>query len=302
MSNNSHTVQDISKSFHSISDETAHWRSILEVPYQKYLPFNSGMGVTPIHISGIIDIYVFLFINLSVMIRGRVNMALSESELVTKIEKLLQEKFSTELTFREISAGYGIADLVFAPSETRNTINREPITHFGTLKFFIELGKKQYSIAELYSLNPYLPRHDLRKSIAFLLNNGYLEQSVDGTFQKKQILFKNEPIQKIIAIEAKLTDYRSGIVQARRYQYFADQSYLAILKTASKHIDTDSLLNSGIGLILFDEISETITVQKPKRVVDNVQEKVYRLFARELMLNRLTTSVSKVQQLSPVTL
>lgn len=219
-------------------------------------------------------------------------MALSESELVAKIEKLLQKKFSTELTFREISAGYGIADLVFAPSETCNIIDREPITHFGTLKFFLGLGRKHYSIDELYSLAPYVPQQDVRKSISFLLSNGYLKQSAGGKFQKNQILIKNEPIQKIIAIEAKLTDYRSGIVQARRYQYFADQSYLAILKSASRHIDTASLLTSGIGLILFDEITETISIQKPRKVSDNVQEKVYRLFARELMLNRLVTSAS----------
>lgn len=219
-------------------------------------------------------------------------MALSEAELVTKIEKLLQEKFKTELTFREVSAGYGIADLVIAPSETFSPINREPITHFGTLKFFLELSKKRYNLGELYTLLPHVPQRDVRKSISFLLNNGYLKLGVDGKYQKSQILIKNEPIQRIIAIEAKLTDYRNGIIQARRYQYFADQSYLAILKSASKHIDTDSLLQSGIGLILFDENSETVNILKPKKVSEGVQEKVYRLFARELMLNQLAASVS----------
>ena len=219
-------------------------------------------------------------------------MALSESELVTKIEKILKEKFKTDLTFREISAGYGIADLVIAPSEMSGFINREPITHFGTLKFFLELGKKQYSLEELYNLVPHLPRNNARRSINFLLHNGYLIKESSGKYTKSDILSKSEPIQKIIAIEAKLTDYRNGIIQARRYQYFADQSYLAILKTASRHIDTESLLSSGIGLILFDEASETIDILKPKKVIGSVQEKTYRLFARELMLNQLATSVS----------
>ncbi len=219
-------------------------------------------------------------------------MALSEAELVTKIEKLLQEKFKTELTFREISAGYGIADLVIAPSETFNPINREPITRFGTLKFLLALGKRRYGLEELYALTPHVPQRDIRKSISFLVSNGYLSQESGGKYQKNQILIKDEPIQKIIAIEAKLTDYRNGIIQAKRYQYFADQSYLAILKPASKHIDTDSLLRSGIGLILFDEPSETVNILKPKKVNDSVQERVYRLFARELMLNRLVASAS----------
>src|SRR5262249_27532302 len=141
-------------------------------------------------------------------------MALSEAELVSKIETILQEKFSTQLTFREISAGYGFADLVIAPSETYSPISREPITHFGTLKFFLELGRKRYSLDELHALAPFVPKKDLKKSINFLLTNNYLNLSANGKFQKNQILIKEEPIQKIIAIEAKLTDYRNGIIQA----------------------------------------------------------------------------------------
>lgn len=219
-------------------------------------------------------------------------MALSEAELVTKIEKLLQEKFSTDLTFKEISAGYGIADLVIAPSETFNPINREPITHFGTLKFFLEMGKRHYTLDELYALAPHVPMRDTRKSISFLVSNNYLRHAANDKYQKNQILFKNEPIQKIIAIEAKLTDYKNGIIQAKRYQYFADQSYLAILKSAAKHFDTDALVSSGIGLILFDEYSESMRIYKPKRANENIQERIYRLFARELMLNRLVTTAS----------
>lgn len=219
-------------------------------------------------------------------------MALSEADLVTKIEKILKEKFKTDLTFREVSAGYGIADLVFAPSEMSGIINREPITHFGTLKFFLEMSRKRYSLEDLYTLVPHLPRSNARKSINFLLHNGYLLKEADGKYIKSDILSKDESIQKIIAIEAKLTDYKNGIIQAKRYQYFADQSYLAILKTASKHIDTQALQNSGIGLILFDETSETIDILKPKKISESVQEKTYRLFARELMLNQLATSVS----------
>lgn len=219
-------------------------------------------------------------------------MALSESELVSKIEKLLQKQFSTELTFREISAGYGIADLVIAPSESFNLINREPITHFGTLKFFLSLGKKKYSLDEMYALTPYVPHKDVRKSVAFLVKNNYLELRSDGLFQKNSLLNKDEPIKKIIAIEAKLTDYKNGIIQARRYQYFADQSYLAILKSASKNIDTKALIDSGIGLILFDEKTETVKIYKPRKVSLSVQEKIYRSFARELMLNRMTAIVS----------
>lgn len=216
-------------------------------------------------------------------------MALSEAELVSKIETFLKQKFSTELTFREISAGYGIADLVFAPSESSFVVEREPITHFATLQLFLKIGRKKYRPDELQALVPFMPKTDLRKSINFLLRNEYLSVDSNGLYKKIHVVSKNDPIKKIIAIEAKLTDYRNGIIQAKRYQYFADQSYLAILKAAAKHIDIEALRDSGIGLILFDEVTETVKIYRPRKPSVSMQDNIYRTFAREQMLNKLAS-------------
>lgn len=220
-------------------------------------------------------------------------MALSEKELVTKIEKILQKKFNAELSFREISAGYGIADLVIIPSSIASIgARRAPITHFGTLKFFLELKHRSYTIDNLLNVSTYHTRQQARKYVNFLVTNGYIEVDSNGLYHKIDIIDKTHPIKRIIAIEAKLTDYRNGILQAKRYQYFADQSYLAILKSAAKHIDVDQLTTSGIGLIIFDELSETVKIVKPKKGT-LLKDKAYNIFAKEVMLSRIpTVSVS----------
>lgn len=216
-------------------------------------------------------------------------MSLSEADLVAKIEIYLQKKFDTNLTFREVSAGYGIADLVIAPSETDSEMGeRHPITNFGILKYYLELNKKKYSYGELLSSAKFTSEQETKKYISFLIKNNYLTTSDRITYKKNNIL-SNGSFQKIIAIEAKLTDYKNGIIQAKRYQYFADQSYLAILKSASKNIDIKDLTMSGIGLILFDEKTENIKIIKPK-ACSNVQEKIYKIFAGELMLSRINLS------------
>ena len=46
---------------------------------------------------------------------------------------------------------------------------------------------------------------------------------------------------KIIAIEAKLSDWKNGFYQALRYRYFANQSYLAIKNGYIKNIDKSTL-------------------------------------------------------------
>ncbi|MCY3804391.1 MAG: hypothetical protein OXF85_00730 [Candidatus Saccharibacteria bacterium] len=218
-------------------------------------------------------------------------MALSESDLVSKIEKLLQKKYNTQLTFREVSAGYGIADLVIAPTITEDgtPMTRLPITHFGILQFYLNLGRGSYTFDKITELSPFIHPRNLRRYINFLVENEYLIKT-EERYKKSRILENQQPIKKIIAIEAKLSDYKSGLVQAKRYQYFADQSYLAILRKAAKYIDASSIRQSGIGLILFDELTGTIQI-KPGASV-SIQQKIYKVFARETILSRMNTYAS----------
>jgi hypothetical protein len=220
-------------------------------------------------------------------------MNLDERTLVHKLDRILKREFGTNLSFREFSAGYGIADLVFAQefSFRRRTIHREPITDFETLKILLTLEDRPYEIAELFGMFPQLNGSEVRKQLRLLKQGGYLRTTEKDTVIKTVAEHDFNPIRKIVAVEVKLNDHRSGLVQARRYQYFADESYLAILKEAEKNIDMNEFTRHNIGLILFDRKTNTIQIKNPQRTNEHFEIAVS-LFAKEMMVSRFLNLAS----------
>lgn len=214
--------------------------------------------------------------------------AFSEKTLVQKLDKILKKKFLTDTSFKEFSAGYGIADLVFAPdfSFKRNTTNRAPLTNFNILRILLTLKEnREYPLEELYQQFNYLTNKEVNKYITFLEKNKYLHKVNKKTYIKFIGESDINPIKKIIAIEAKLFDYKNGLIQARRYQYFADESYLAILKKTENNINFEEFNKYNIGLILFDDKNGDIEIRYPQKI-NNIFESNVSLFAKELMINR----------------
>lgn len=216
----------------------------------------------------------------------------NEKRLVFKLDKILKKEFGTNLAFHEFSAGYGIADLVFALnfSFSKRTIRRIPLTNFNSLNIFLTLeGQKVYDLTEMLSVFPHLNDIEIKKQIKFLINQGYLEKIGKNGFRKIIETESLSQIQKIVAVEVKLNDHRSGLIQARRYQYFADESYLAILKEAEKNINMDEFNRHNIGLILFDSITNTIEIKYPK-LKNFICDDSVSLFAKEMMMSQYLVS------------
>lgn len=212
---------------------------------------------------------------------------LNEKKLVEKLDRILKKEFGTNLAFHEFSAGYGIADLVFAPdfSFNKKVAGRTPLTNFGSLQMLMSLeDAKPYDFDEILSVFPHLDAGEIKKYLRPLLSNEYLTVMEDSMYIKTWQEDFN-PIKKVIAVEVKLSDHRGGLVQARRYQYFADESYLAILKEAEKNIDFDEFNKHNIGLILFNQHTNTVEIRHPQPTNINYEDTVS-LFAKEMMLSR----------------
>lgn len=213
---------------------------------------------------------------------------LSEKTLVQKLGKILKREFGTNLAFHEFSAGYGIADLVFAQdfSFRKSVVKRAPLTDFNCLRLFLMFEKdKVYSFEQINSFFLSLEVSSLRKNLNFLIANRYVKKVGQNSYAKISTKEELNQIKKIIAIEVKLSDHRSGLVQARRYQYFADESYLAILKESEKNIDFEEFNKYNIGLILFDTKTNTIEIKSPKHKNTNFERHVS-IFAKQMMLSR----------------
>lgn len=67
-----------------------------------------------------------------------------------------------------------------------------------------------------------------------------------------------------VAVEAKISDWRNGLVQAQRYRLFSDYSYLALPEENIKLVDMDKVKESGIGLLAVKEgsLEEIVAAQK----------------------------------------
>lgn len=75
---------------------------------------------------------------------------------------------------------------------------------------------------------------------------------------------KNARLGITIAVEAKISDWKNGLVQAQRYLLFSDYSYLALPERNIKLVDTNLLKDVGIGLLAIgdDDLKEVIAAQK----------------------------------------
>lgn len=218
-----------------------------------------------------------------------------EKELVHKLERILKREFGTNLAFHEFSAGYGIADLVFAPkfSFSKRAMKRTPITDFSSLAFLLTLdGNRIYRQNEIASLFPHLTSREIKNVLQSLTKTHYIEKLERDAYRKSMLVVNPlNPIISVVAVEVKLTDHKKGLIQARRYQYFADESYLAILKEAEKNIDFGEFNKHNIGLILFDNKTNSIEVKHPQLVNHHYQSMVS-LFAKEMMLSRFMNFAS----------
>ncbi len=211
-----------------------------------------------------------------------------EKDLVNKLDNILKREFGTNLIFHEFSAGYGIADLVIAPefSFEKGNIKRVPITDFNSLTLLLTLSKNTiYTLNDLIKSFPYFSQREIKKTISKLITGGYIEKTRKNSYRKILPVNTLNPINKVVAIEVKLTDHRKGLIQARRYQYFANSSYLAILKEAKNKIDFEEFNRYNIGLILFDSAKNSVQIKHPQPTNQHYQQKVS-LFAKEMMLSR----------------
>lgn len=224
-------------------------------------------------------------------------MNFKEKHLVEKLEKILKKQFGTNIAFKELSAGYGIADLVFAEDFSftrRNAAKRPPITNYAALQVFLNMAQgKLYSLDELTGLLSGSPRAEIKRHLSTLEKSGYIRGS-EHLYQKVINEGAFNPIKKVIAIEAKLSDHKNGLIQARRYQYFADESYLAILKGTMRETHIQELKQYNIGLILFDKETSSIEIFHPTSASSLLQNNL-NVFAKEIMLDSFSRSVSLAQ-------
>lgn len=215
---------------------------------------------------------------------------MEEKILVRKLKNIFLERGF--LVKREVGTGYGIADLVLVRLDARKCAARkknnqfqklEKEEYFEVLNFLPNIEDKKPVSLEFLTKKTSLSKSFLKYKILRTLEKGNYIKEV-----KKDFYFKINgwiPIAKeIIAIEAKLKNWKRGIIQANRYKSFSNKVYLAIPFEISHLVDKNLLKRLNIGLIVLDIKRNYEKISHVKRE-EPLSHYKYNL-AAELVLNK----------------
>jgi hypothetical protein len=186
---------------------------------------------------------------------------MKEKFFVDSLERIFHEEGYK--TGREIGAGYGVADLVLVTLNVEKCTIRKghnqstPLLNeafFRALKYIPDSDESER--VDPMSLEDLVVKTGLSKSflkynlIRELKKNGYIKEVGDNYYFKVNgwVPIANE----VIAIEAKIKDWKRGFLQTARYKSFADRVYLALPEETIKSVNLELLKSQNIGLISYD--------------------------------------------------
>jgi len=202
-----------------------------------------------------------------------------EINMIKPIISLMYEEMGLEVISKEFSAGYGIADIVGGIFCEKKCLSRNqmglsiPIDHRNFIEVLLTLrpneGKSLSHLEECISFSEStLKKKVLPKMEAY----GLVKRESNGhvSLQKEP----PKPTKKIVAVEAKQYKWREATIQARRYTFFADQTYIAVWDETVRNVDSLFLEKHRIGLIGVGSSKAEIIIEAPE------------LKPRNLMMNR----------------
>lgn len=193
-----------------------------------------------------------------------------EAHMIAPIQKLMHLDLKLDIIASEFSAGYGRADLVGATlSPQACQIRSENGLYFPFDRFYyIELilalrSGIRRSMAYILRKVSYAESTLRNKVIPHLVRHGLLARFPDNYYQLIKPL--TNPTHDIVAIEAKQAHWRRAIVQARRYTFFANQSYIAVWSEVVPKVDRALLYQTRLGLISVKKDKAQVVVEAPRR-------------------------------------
>jgi len=194
----------------------------------------------------------------------------SEKVLVDKLVIDLQEKYDTQYIVRELRGGNNIADIVYTTDLNRDSIVFNE--YFNAYYYFNGIyNKKSVAIKEIQISNPMIDKkfHDFLHKLEEM---GYIRIDSNYITSIKNI---DAVTKNLIAVEAKLSDWKAGLEQATRYKQYANEVYIAISSEHINKVDKDLLRDMNIGLMSVSQGNLRIPVKAKKEKVKKLDIQYY---------------------------
>lgn len=165
-----------------------------------------------------------------------------ESQLVNDITSYLN-KYKIRYS-KEIHMGIGIPDVSINIGASKSL---PKITDYYLLSLIEYIGEKKRVALDDLVIHFSYDKTKVQNYLKQLNDLGIAQEKNDQIVLTRKIFGLN--LGKTISIEAKIKDWKSGILQAQRYLMFSDYSYLALPRDRINAVNTDELIKTGIGLL-----------------------------------------------------
>lgn len=195
---------------------------------------------------------------------GGSNNKITESRLIEMLEAEVVNSMNDYLRSHgicyanEIRMGIGIPDISFNLCGNRRIKYIDDYYLFAVWDYINE--KKKTTIKDIG--NQFLfPVEKVKKYVFRLVKMSLV--AIKEEVVKVINNIKNARLGITIAVEAKISDWKNGLVQAQRYLLFSDYSYLALPQKNIQLVDIEILEKVGIGLLsIRDNALEEILVAR----------------------------------------
>jgi hypothetical protein len=219
----------------------------------------------------------------------------TEAQMIAPVRELLVRDLRSDVVVCEFSAGYGFADLVGAKLCSSCCESREksgwaaPLDHRHLVQVLLTLENREQITMEALRERVAISESTLRsKVLPTLRRMGLIEHSRSRGI--KLVAIPPKPTEEVIAVEAKQTRWREAILQAKRYKFFADQSYIAVWKETVPRVDLSLLETHNLGLISVEPDKARVEREAPRSTPRRLE--MSRFCAEYLYAHALNTGIT----------
>ena len=166
---------------------------------------------------------------------------MKESEMVKTINILFKK--NGILHANEIRMGIGIPDIMVGINTPED--HKSIIDYYALKIYYLIINNNIRSVSEAIEKSLLTKRHLLR--CIHLLSNSEIIKVVNDSISVEGRI--DEKIGVNVSIEAKIKNWKEGLLQAQRYLTFSDYSYLAMPEENFHLVEIDLFEDIGIGLL-----------------------------------------------------
>ena len=198
----------------------------------------------------------------------------NEKELVDTLVEYLRKKYKIQYITRELQSGNNIADVVYS-----DKLDREYILFDNYINSYYYV-KKIYNKHKIGLNNLEIENKKNNKEFKQFLRELEKQGYIKVQNNKIEVVKKVDLATKnLVAIEAKLFDWKAGIEQATRYKEYSNKVYVAIEENEIKKINKNIFKEKNIGLM-------SVSKEGVKEIIKPKKEKIERLDVQYYMTDK----------------